>query len=78
MPSQTESQVTVLHAKTRIELQLPADVVISAMGQEIKRLHDGMDAHDDRVEEQILRRLERDGLLREGLTAMDVRTRLDG
>lgn len=36
-----------------------------------------VDAHDDEVEWKLLVRLERDGLLREGLTAIDARRMLD-
>lgn len=36
-----------------------------------------MDRHDDEVEYRLLVRLERDGLLRDGVTALEARAALD-
>lgn len=44
----------------------------------VRALSRTLDAHDDLVEAQLLERLERDSLLKDGLTPTGVRSHLDG
>lgn len=44
----------------------------------VSELRRPMDEHDDLVESRLLERMERDGLLADGLTWVDARTALDG
>jgi len=69
--------VEVVHRESGTRLMLPATTVIDAMGAEIRRMRDGMDAHDDEVERRLLVRLENESLLKDGMTADDARYRLD-